>query len=297
MILPLVALLAFSGPKPDTAFKLALSATDSLYVESCGAGRPVVMVPGLLGSAYGFRRLAPLIVEAGYRAVVIEPLGIGFSSRPEGADYSMGAQADRIAEAIRALDLHDVLYIGHSIGGSIGFRLAVQHPDVLSGLLTIEGGPAESLTTASFRRAMRFAPLLRVVGGMPLLRRTVRNGLQDASGDRSWVTDAVVAGYIAGPAQNLKVAYRALGDMAKARESGPVAPHLTEVKVPVRLMVGNAPHHAGQVDPNELVLLGRNVHAFALDTVAGAGHFIHEEQPATVVAAMERLLGMEAAGR
>jgi pimeloyl-ACP methyl ester carboxylesterase len=164
----------------------------------------------------------------------------------------------------------------------------------VSALLSIEGGPAESLTTASFRRAMRFAPLLRVLGGMPLLRRTVRNGLVDASGNRAWVTDAVVTGYIAGPAQNLKLAYRALGDMAKARESGPVAPRLGEVKVPVILMVGNAPHHAGSVDPGELKLLGRTVRAFALDTVAGAGHFIQEEQPATVIAAMERLLGMVA---
>ena len=59
-----------------------------------------MLIPGLFGSAYGFRALVPLLTEAGYRAVVIEPLGIGSSAHPARADYSLLAQADRVAEAM-----------------------------------------------------------------------------------------------------------------------------------------------------------------------------------------------------
>src|SRR2546422_1504920 len=37
------------------------------------------------------------LFRSGYRAIVIEPLGVGNSGRPEHADYSLTAQADRIA--------------------------------------------------------------------------------------------------------------------------------------------------------------------------------------------------------
>src|SRR2546426_1510347 len=57
--------------------------TESLSVETAGRGAPVVLIPGLFGSAFGFRKLVPLLVGAGYRTIVIEPLGVGASARPE----------------------------------------------------------------------------------------------------------------------------------------------------------------------------------------------------------------------
>src|ERR1700704_3420746 len=80
-------------------FSLALSSAESVAVTVTGTGDPVVLVPGLFGSAFGFRTLIPLLADAGYRAVVVEPLGIGSSARPEHADYSLTAPADRIAGA------------------------------------------------------------------------------------------------------------------------------------------------------------------------------------------------------
>src|SRR5438034_1407116 len=77
-------------------FSLALSPAESVAVTVTGTGDPVVLVPGLFGSAFGYRAVIPLLTDAGYRAIVVEPLGIGSSARPEHADYSLTAQADRI---------------------------------------------------------------------------------------------------------------------------------------------------------------------------------------------------------
>jgi pimeloyl-ACP methyl ester carboxylesterase len=76
--------------------------------------------------------------------------------------------------------------------------------------------------------------------------------------------------------------------MAEAREPEKLAPHLAEIRCPVILMVGAAPHD-GDVGPEEVRLLMRTLPAFTLDSVAGAGHFIFEEQPAAVAAAVARL--------
>src|SRR5689334_24342390 len=95
-----VLLVADSVPvqaPPPRAFKVAVAPAESLVVETAGRGDPIVIVPGLFGSAYGFRKLVPLLAAAGYETIVIEPLGIGSSARPRKANYSLTAQAGRIA--------------------------------------------------------------------------------------------------------------------------------------------------------------------------------------------------------
>jgi pimeloyl-ACP methyl ester carboxylesterase len=59
---------------------------------SVRSGRPVVLLPGLFGSAFGYRKIVALLAERGYRAVVIEPLDFGWSSLPRRANYSLSAQ-------------------------------------------------------------------------------------------------------------------------------------------------------------------------------------------------------------
>src|SRR5213594_3108913 len=62
-------------------FSLALSPAESVAVTVTGTGDPVVLVPGLFGSAFGYRAVIPLLTDAGYRAIVVEPLGSGGSAR------------------------------------------------------------------------------------------------------------------------------------------------------------------------------------------------------------------------
>src|SRR2546430_1194984 len=115
---------------------------ESLSVETAGRGAPVVLIPGLFGSAFGFRKLVPLLVGAGYRTIVIEPLGVGASARPEKANYSLTAQADRIAAVLDSLHVRNALVLAHSIGGSEAFRLSYRRPDLVPGLFLVRGGPA-----------------------------------------------------------------------------------------------------------------------------------------------------------
>src|SRR5689334_12544433 len=284
-------LLALSLLAADTAqqFKVPLSQSESLFVQSEGTGDPVVLVPGLFGSAFGFRKVIPLLVEAGYHAVVIEPLGIGQSSRPQNADYSLLAQSDRIAAVIDSLGLRDAVIMAHSLGGAMAFRLAYRHPGLIRGLVTIEGGPTEQATTPAFRRAIRFANLLRIFGGGGIVRRKIKSSLVSSSGDASWVTDSVVRGYTAGPASNLGATLKSFMAMGSAREAEPLAPHLSQIHAPVRLIIGTAKHD-GDVAPEEVDLLRRSLPSFAVDTVAGAGHFIQEERPQGLMISLDRLI-------
>lgn len=219
---------------------------------------------------------------------LIEPLGIGSSSRPEHADYSLFAQAGRIADVLDSLRIDHALFVGHSMGAAEAFRLAYRRPDLVRGLVALEGGPTEVAVTPMFRRALRLAPWIKLFGGIRLVRGKTRSMLISSSGDSSWVTDEVVSGYTESAALDLDATLKAYVAMANSREPERLAPHLGQVRCPVRLVVG-AVSHDGGVNAPEVELLRRVLGSFALDSVPGAGHFLHEERPEAVVEALARV--------
>jgi len=275
----------------DTAqrFPLVLPRAESLQVTVAGpeGAAAVVLIPGLFGSAFGYRNIIPRLTAAGYRAIVIEPLGVGNSGRPEHADYSLTAQADRVAAALGALGVTHAVVVAHSTSASIAYRLAYRRGDLVRAVVSLEGGPVEAAATPGLRRAMRLAPWIKLFGGVRLIRKKIRQNLLAVSGDTSWVSEAVVDGYTTGAAHDLDGTLKAYLAMADAPERERLRPHLAEIPCPVVLLIGGAPHDGGP-RPAELALLAGSLRAFTVDTVPGAGHFVYEEQPDAVVAAVAR---------
>ena len=70
-------------------------------------------------------------------SVLLDLPGFGQTPRPEAA-WDTADYADALAEALRGgLCPVPVVWVGHSFGGRIGLRLAVRHPDLLSGLVLV----------------------------------------------------------------------------------------------------------------------------------------------------------------
>ena len=267
--------------------EIPVAPAETLVVTIAGAGQPVVMVPGLFGSAFAFRDVATELSTTGHRTLIVEPLGIGRSTRPRHADYSLTAQADRIAAVLDTLDVDDAVVVAHSLGGAIAYRLAIQRPDLVRAIVSIEGGPTESATTPSFRLAMRFAPLIRLFVTRQTLWTQAVGNLRDASGDPSWITAETVQGYTADASRDLGATLDAFQGMADAREPWRLVDRLGELRCPVYLLLGGA-DHKGSVQPDEVALLEEEVTDVTVATVEGAGHFIFEEQPDVVVEAIVR---------
>lgn len=266
---------------------IPVAAAESLAVRDAGSGEPVVLVPGLLGSGFAYRELAPRLNAAGFRTIAVQPLGVGGSSRPREADYSLYAQAGRVAAVLDSLAVRGAYVVAHAAGSAIALRLAYRRPDLVRGIVSLEGGAAESATTPGFRRAMKLAPLIKLLG-VGFVRGKIRKQLLEGSADPSWVTDEVVDGYLADAARDLGAALRAYAAMAAAQEPEPLAPNLAEIRCPVVLLLGEVPHSGGP-RPEEIMLLAERLPAFLVDTLSGTGHFPHEEAPEAVVHAVVRV--------
>jgi len=271
-----------------SARNITVAAGEVVHVMSTGTGTPVVLVPGLFGGAFGYRKLVAPLEERGYRVIIVEPLGTGTSAYPKGVDYSLTAQADRIASVLDTLAIRDALVVAHSVGVSMALRLTYRRPDLVRGLLAIDGGPVEAAATPGLQHAMKFSMFLKLFMGQGTLRKKVRRGMIENSGDTTWVSDSVVRGYTVGPGENLHRTIDALHGMAKSREPEFLRNHLAQIRVPVLLLIGRAPHGTS-VTPEEVTQLKNEIRNFAVDSIPGSGQFIHEEQPQVVVAAVSAL--------
>jgi pimeloyl-ACP methyl ester carboxylesterase len=267
-------------------FRVPVAPAESVWVEVAGHGDPIVLVPGLAGSAFAFRHVRPLLHAAGFSTVVVEPLGTGRSSRPRGADYSLPAQAVRLGAVLDSLGTSDVVLVAHSMAASMALWLAWQRPALVRGVVALDGGAASAQGTASMRRALSFTPLLRLVGGRGLVRRELAAQLASASGDRGWVTDEVVDGYAAPVLADMSRSLGAYQAIARTREPAALAQRLHELRCPVLLLHGAFAGKSAGLSPAQVDSLRQQIPGLAVQVLDGVGHYVHEEQPRIVAAAV-----------
>jgi pimeloyl-ACP methyl ester carboxylesterase len=290
MLLQALALARLAGPLDSAVVRdIEVAPGETLRTTSIGRGEPVVLIPGMFGAAFGYRAVVGPLVEQGYRCIVIEPLGYGWSSHPKRADYSYAAQTSRVGEALDSLGVTRALVVAQSSGASIALRLAVGRPSLVRGVLSIDGGPAESASTAGLRKAFKLGGFVaKLAMNESKLRHDVRREIVRNSGDTTWITDAVMRQYTAGQTADLSGSIDAFERMSKSTEPESLRDRLHQFTGPVRLLVGGVKHPA-EVPDEQRELLRDRLTDFAADTVPGSGQYINEEQPAVVVDAVAKL--------
>jgi sigma-B regulation protein RsbQ len=82
--------------------------------------------------------------EADHRVIVFDYVGAGNSDLGayDSQRYSsLAGYADDVIEICRALDLHDVVLVGHSVSAMIGALVAIKEPNMLSKLVMVGPSP------------------------------------------------------------------------------------------------------------------------------------------------------------
>src|SRR3569623_776518 len=101
-------------------------------VDEGGAGAPaVLLLHGEPSWSYLYRRMIPVLVDAGLRVVAPDLVGFGRSDTPvDPAAYSYARHVEWMRRALfDGLGLREVTLVGQDWGGLIGLRLVAEHPD------------------------------------------------------------------------------------------------------------------------------------------------------------------------
>jgi non-heme chloroperoxidase len=97
-----------------------------LYYTDQGSGQPIVLSHGWPLSSDAWQVELKLFADAGYRAIAHDRRGHGRSAKTYNGN-DMETYARDLAELIDALDLRDVVVIGHSTGGGEVVKYAAQY--------------------------------------------------------------------------------------------------------------------------------------------------------------------------
>jgi pimeloyl-ACP methyl ester carboxylesterase len=101
------------------------------------AGPPVLMIHGASANAREFTwTLAPRL-ENTHRVFMADRPGHGYSGRPEDA-HNLGVQAAQMAGVLDALAPGEkTVLVGHSFGGAVALRVALDRPDLVKALVLL----------------------------------------------------------------------------------------------------------------------------------------------------------------
>ena len=91
---------------------------------------PIILFHGEPAWSYLFRKMIPVLTEAGYRVVVPDMVGFGKSDKFESKyDYSYKHHVDVMKELVERLDLENTIHFGQDWGGLVGLRVVAEMPD------------------------------------------------------------------------------------------------------------------------------------------------------------------------
>lgn len=134
------------------------------YVDA-GEGRPILMCHGNPTWSFLYRHLIGDLRER-FRCVAVDYPGFGLSDRPPGYDYTAAEHALAVGELVRALDLRDLIVMGHDWGGPVCLSVGCEEPDRVTGVVL-----GNTWFWPSDRRARMFS---RVMSSRPLQRAIVQ---------------------------------------------------------------------------------------------------------------------------
>ncbi len=109
---------------------------------ACGAhgtGDPLVLIHGTPSHSFIWRNVVPKLTGAGYRVHLFDLLGFGASERPRdpAVDTSVAAQDAVLTKLMSHWGLDSAHIVSHDIGGAIGLRFGVAHPEMTRTLTVI----------------------------------------------------------------------------------------------------------------------------------------------------------------
>ncbi|MET7400150.1 haloalkane dehalogenase [Dactylosporangium sp. NPDC005572] len=242
------------------------------------AGPPVLLLHGEPSWSFLYRKLIPILVAAGLRAIVPDLIGFGRSDKPaEIGDHSYARHVEWVRRfAFEVLGLTGVTLVGQDWGGLIGLRLVAEHPERFARVVAANTGlPTGAYRMPDvwlrFRDAVRSAPELDIA-------RMVRAGC------RTELAPEVLAAYDAPfPDESFKAGPRAMPGLVPTSLDDPASAanraaweRLSGLDLPFLVAFSDGdPITAGMAPVLRSTMPG----AADVDhpTITGAGHFLQED--------------------
>lgn len=295
----------------DTATNAALTpGTHHLIIDGIeqsyhvmGEGPVCLVHSGGPGLRWDYLRMP--LVEPFLKLVYLEPLGTGASGRladPHG--YTLARYARHVDGLIDHLAVGAVYFLGHSHGGFVGLRYALDHFQRLSGLILYDTSPTtgpefgQSIAQALQRFAERHSPHPEVPEVLAAVSRAFAAGAQEAATDEDITRElrqmfpVYFADYWGREREfaPLRESVRMWIDPQRGQEPGPydVRGELGRIAARTLVLVGQEDAICA---PSWAQVLHAGLPISRLIVLPQSGHFGHLEEPHAFARAVQTFIG------
>jgi pimeloyl-ACP methyl ester carboxylesterase len=268
-----------------------------MFTVSAGEGpTPVVLISGLGDATLVWAPVLPALASA-CRVVAYDRPGMG-ASPPKNGTRTLGEMADELVGLTQNLHGGPAILVGHSLGGLIAMEAYRRHPEHVAGLLLIDPTDPALLTRrflmAVQRTLTRLPALLTRVRVWPQVARSMARSEAAAAVEspevRREVADAVFENLVSTTARRTSIEELAgvLGDAADLIDRSASL----DVGVPLTVLsatrggLGKKARAAWTDSQRHLSTTSASGRHLDVD----GGHYLHREQPATVVREVLRLV-------
>ena len=164
------------------------------YHEAGSADRGVVLFvhgsgPGASGWS-NFKGNYPFLAEQGYRAIVPDTMGYGYSTKPEEGAFSLDDVAAQYKGLLDSLGIERATVIGNSQGGAIAITMALNYPDLVDKLVLMAPGGLE--TRETYMEMEGIKAMIRVLYKEGISKETMRKVFTLQLHDESKITEEVI---------------------------------------------------------------------------------------------------------
>ncbi len=163
------------------------------HAQGAGDAGTVVFVHGSGPGASGwsnFKGNTPYLVEQGYRVIVPDTLGYGYSTKPESGEYSLNDIAAQYKALLDSLGVLKCAVVGNSQGGAVSIRLAIEYPELVERLILMAPGGLETRETYMQMEGIKM--MIRVLYKEGISRETMRKVFSLQLHDASKITDEII---------------------------------------------------------------------------------------------------------
>jgi pimeloyl-ACP methyl ester carboxylesterase len=248
---------------------------EQIHYSRLGTGRPLLLLHGLLGGSFCWRRNMEALSQH-HTVFALDLPGHGENDALRHVDCSMTAQAHRILSLMERLRLDAFDVVGCSWGGAISMLLAAQSAKVRSLVLAAPVNPWSTLGLGRIRFLNRRTGevLLRIV--WPFSRPLYPTALARMYGDPTRLPAGTVAGYVSqimrpGRVDNILNTLRSWEKDVDALRAA-----IPQIKARSLLIWGT---RDSAVDVRSAEPLKQALPNCQLKLIAGAGHLPFEETP------------------
>ena len=247
---------------------------------------PVVLMHGTGSSLYAWDGWTEALKE-GRRVIRFDMAGFGLTGPAPDGLYSRGRDVELLVAVLDKLGVQRCVVGGNSLGGSVAWRAALQHPDRFEGLILVDAGGFPSHATSvpiGFRLAEM--PGISWLMQNTLPRILVEQGYRNIFGDPDKVTPEMIdrSVELTQRAGNR----RALIERARQHQPDNDVSRISQLKIPTLILWGGRDR---LVPPDDAERFHREIPGSKLVIFDDLGHAPEEEDPVRTVAAVKQFLG------